>query len=129
MFCSFSCVHEVQPLPKLHGVEALERDVDRNSFAGIPAVIEVIAVIDVGDIDVVVVVPVIPPVFRPWVNRTDPIAFVLKARVSAYNQEGKAVDAESVARAKVPAVPVVRNAIAAVAAALLPGTVVGLPVL
>ena len=97
--------------------------------AGIPAVVQVVAVVDVVDVDVVVVVPVIPPGFRPRIDRADPIALVLEARVSAYNQEGKAVDAESVARAKVSAIAVVRNAVAVVAAALLPGAVIGLPVL
>ena len=108
---------------------SLQRDVDRNALAGIPAVVEVIAVVHVVDVDVVVVVPVISPGFRPWVNGTDPITLVLEARVSAYHQEGKSVDAESVAGAEVSAVAVVRNAVAAVATALLPGAVIGLPVL
>jgi hypothetical protein len=109
--------------------EPLQRDVDGNSLAGIAAVVQVVAVIHVIDIDVVVVVPVVPPGFGPWVNGTDPITFVLEARVSAYNQKGEAIDAESVAGAKVSVVPVVGNAVAAVATALLPGPVIGLPVL
>jgi len=118
----------VQPLPRLHRLEPLKRDVDCNSFAGIPPIVEVVTVVDVVDVDVVVVVPVVPPVFRPRVDGADPIALVLEAWVSAYNQEGKAVDAEAVARAKVSAVPVVGNAVTLVAAALLPVAVVGLPV-
>jgi hypothetical protein len=118
----------VQPLSKLHR-DPLERDVDRNSLTGIPAVVHVVAIVDVVDIDVVVVVPVISPGLRPGVDSADPIALVLEARVSAYDQEGEGIDAESVARPKVSAVAVVRNAITSVAPALLPGTVIGLPVL
>jgi hypothetical protein len=118
----------VQPLPNLHRVAPLQRDVDGNSLAGISPVIEVVTVVDVVDVNVVVVVPVVSPVLRPWVNGADPVALVLKTRVSAYNQERKAVDAKAVARAKVSAVPVVGNAIALIAAALPPVAVVGLPV-
>jgi hypothetical protein len=107
----------------------LPRDVDRNSNVRIPAVEQVIAVVDVGDINVVVVIPVIPPGFRPWVNKTDPIALILEARVPANNQEGQAVDAESMVRPKVSTIPVVRNAIAMVTATLLPRAVVGIPAL
>src|SRR6266404_5242250 len=107
----------------------LHRDADRNSNVRIPAVVQVVAVIDVGDINVVVVVPVIPPVFRPRVNGTDPIALVLEARVAAHNQEREAVDTEPMLRPKVPTESVIRDAVAAVAATLLPGAVVGIPAL
>jgi hypothetical protein len=119
----------VQLLSKLHRGNPLERDVDRNSLAGISAVVHVVAIVDVVDIDVVVVVPVISPGLRPGVDGADPIALVLEARVSAHDQEGEGIDAESVARPKVSAVAVVRNAITVVAPALLPGAVIGLPVL
>ncbi len=119
----------MQPLPKPHRVDPLKRETDRNSGAGIPAVVQVIAVVDVGDIDVVVVVPIVAPVFRPRINGTYPIAAVLKARVSANNQEGETVDPESMLRPKVSAESVVRDAVAAVAATLLPRAVVGVPVL
>jgi len=107
----------------------LHRDADRNSGLGIPAVEQVIAVVDVHDIDVVVVVPVIPPVFRPWVNETEPIAAVLEAGISAHNQEGESVNTEPMVPTKVSAEAVVRNAIAVVAATLLPGAVIGIPAL
>ena len=74
------------------------------------------------------VVPVIAPVVWPRVKGTDPIALVLEARVSAHNQKGEAYDAESVAGPKVSDETLVRNAIAVVATALLPGAVVRLPV-
>jgi hypothetical protein len=102
----------------------LHRDADCDSDIGIPAVVQVVAVINVGDINVVVVVPVIAPVLRPRVNGTDPIAFVLEARVSAYNHEGEAVDAKPVVLTKVSAVAVVRNAVAVVTTALSPSAMV-----
>jgi hypothetical protein len=109
--------------------EPLQCDVDRNSLAGVAAVVQVVAVVHIVDVNIVVVIPVIAPGFRPRVNCADPITLVLEARISADNQEGKAVDAESVAWAKVSVVSIVRNAVAAVATALLPGAVIGLPVL
>jgi len=117
----------VQPLPKLHRINPLHRDADRNSDVWIPAVEQVIAVVDVGDIDVVAVVPIIRPVFWPWVNQADPIAAVLEARISAHNEEREAGDAETMILTKVSAETVIRNAVAFVASALLPGAVVGVP--
>ncbi len=114
---------------KLLRFDLLYRDADGNSDVGIPAVVQVVAVIHVGDVNVVVVVPVIAPIFRPRVNRTEPITVVLEARVSADNQEGEAVDAESVVLAKISAEAVVRDAVAVISAALLPVAVVGVPVL
>ncbi len=119
----------MQPLPKLHRIEPLHRDVDCNSDVGIPAVEQVVAVVDVGDINVVCVVPIIRPVFRPRVNHTEPIAAVLEAGISAYNEEGEAVDAEPMVAAEVSTEALVRNAVAVVAAALLPSAVVGIPAL
>jgi hypothetical protein len=107
----------------------LHRNADRHSDVGIPAVVKVIAVVHVGDVNVVVVIPVIPPVFRPWVNETDPIAPILEARVPANNQKGQAVDAEPMVPTKVSTVTVVRDAVAVVAATLLPVAVVRVPAL
>ena len=87
-------------------------------------VVQVISIVGVVDIDVIGVVPVIPPVFRPWVNGTDPVALVLEAGISAHDQEGAALDSESMIRPEVSTEPVVRDAVAAVSATLLPGTVV-----
>jgi len=92
-------------------------------------VVKVVAVVDVGDINVVVVIPVISPVFRPWVNETDPIALILEARISAYNQEGQAIDTEPMVWAKVSTIPVIRDAVSVVATTLLPAAVVRIPVL
>src|SRR5229473_1099642 len=117
---------KVQPLPKLHPVEPLHRNADRNSNLGIPAVEQIVAVIDIGDVDVVGVVPVIRPVSWQRVNHAEPIAVVLEAGISAHNEEGESVDAEPVVLTKISAETIVRNA---VAAALLPVAVVGIPAL
>ena len=105
----------------------LHRDADRNSDAGITAVVQVVAVVDVGDVNVVVVIPVISPVFRPWVNKTYPIALILETRVPTNDQEGQAVDAKPMVPAKVSAVTVVRDPVAVIAATLLPVAVVRVP--
>jgi hypothetical protein len=115
-------------LSRASPIELLHRDTDRNSGVRIPAVIQVIAAIGVNDINIVGVVPIVPPVFRPWVNGTEPIALVLEPWKPAHNQEGKARNAESVIAAKVSEETVVRNVITVVAPALLPGAMVGLPV-
>jgi hypothetical protein len=107
----------------------LHRDADCNSDIGIPAVVHVVAVVGIDDINVVVVVPVISPILRPRVKGTDPIATVLEARVSAHNFEGKAVDAKSMVLTKVSAETVIRDAIAAIPATLLPSAMVGVPTL
>jgi hypothetical protein len=109
--------------------KSLQRNVDRNPRAGIPAVVKVVAIVDVVYVDIVIVIPVISPIFRPRVDGTDPVALVLEARVSPYNPKGKSIDAEPMAGPKVSAVAVVRDAVAVVAATLLPGTMVRLPVL
>ncbi len=102
----------------------LHRDADRNSRAGIPGIEQVVAVVYIGDINIVVVIPVIPPVIRPRVNQTDPIALVLEARISAHNQERQSINAEPMIPPEVSTETVVRDAVAVVAATLLPGAVV-----
>jgi len=108
--------------------EALERDVDSNSGVRIAAVVYVVAVVHVSDINVVVVVPVVSPVFWPRVNRADPVAVVLEAGISTYDQEGQAADSEAMIGTEVSAIAIIRDAVAVVAAALLPIAVVGIPV-
>jgi hypothetical protein len=116
--CSGAASPEAAPGTPLH------RDANRNTSGGIPAVEQVIAVVYVGDVDVVGVVPVVRPGSWPWINEAKPIATVLEARVSADNQEGQALDSESMRRSKVATEPIVRNAVANVAATLLPSAVV-----
>ena len=120
----------MQPLPEAApGWKPLERDTDGDAGVGIPAVVHVVAVIHIGDIDVVVVVPIVAPVFGPRVKSTDPVAVVPEAGISAYEPEWQATDSEAMLWPKVSAVPVIRNAVTVVAAALLPRAVVGVPAL
>lgn len=119
----------MQSLPKLHRVEELHRDIDRNSRTRISAIEQVIAVIDVGNINVVVVVPLIPPILWPRVNHAEPVALVLESGISAHDQERKSVDAESMIWTKVSTETVLRNTVSMVATALLPVAVIRIPVL
>ncbi len=99
-----------------------KRDADCNSRgARIPAVEQVIPVIVVVDVNIVGLVPVVSPVLRIRIDRGEPIATVLEARITAYHHEWEIVNAERVIPAIVAAVVGLRNAIAVVAAALLPG--------
>jgi hypothetical protein len=77
-------------------MEPLERDADCNAGTGIPAVVHVVAVVYVRDVNVVIVVPVGSPVIRPGINRTEPVAVILEARISADRQEGETADTKAV---------------------------------
>ena len=90
---------------------------------------QVIAVIDVDYVHVIGVVPVIRPGLGPRVNEADPIAVVLEARISSNNKEWLVINSELMLRSEISTVPVVRNAVPVVAAALMPIAMVGVPVL
>ena len=108
---------------------SVHRDADCDSIPWIPAVEHVIAVPGVFDIHIIVVVPVFCPIFRPRVDEADPEAAVLEAGIAANHDQWVAVDAEVVVRTKVPAITVLGDAVAVVAAALLPVAVLGLPIM
>jgi hypothetical protein len=108
---------------------ALPRDADRKPDIGIASVVQVVAVVDIGDVNVVVVIPVVPPIFRPWVNETDPIALILEAGESANNNKGPVVNPEPMVTTKVSTVAVVGDSVAVVTSALLPVAVVRVPAL
>jgi hypothetical protein len=108
-------------------MESMEGDANCNPRAiGIPAVVQVIAAIAVIDVNIVGLVPGVSPVFRIRINKSEPIAIVLEAWEPAHHQERKAVDAEPVIPAIVATEIIVGNAVAVVAAALLPSAVLGL---
>jgi hypothetical protein len=92
-------------------------------------VIHVIPVIDVVDVNVVSFVPSARPVFRPWINDTEPEAAVLESGVSTDDQEWGAVNAKPVSTAKMRTEAVFRNAVAPVTAAFAPATMFMLPIL
>jgi len=103
-----------------------KRDADCNPGAArIPAVEQVIPVIHVIDVNVVGLVPVGSPVFRIGIIEIEPKAVVLEARKPAHHHEGEVVYAEPVARTIVGVKNVVRYPVAVVAAALLPGAMLG----
>lgn len=113
----------VEALPSI----ALERNRDCNPHAGVLAVVYVVPIIAVIDIDIVGFVPIWRPVFRPWIDKRDPITVVLEARVTAYKEHRKAADAEEVFTPEVAPETVFRNAVAVVTAALLPTAVISIP--
>jgi hypothetical protein len=73
-------------------------------------------------------VPAGSPVFWIRINETEPIATVLEARKPANLHKRKAEDEKCVILTIIAAEIVVRNAVAVVAAALLPVAVFGRPV-
>ena len=118
--------------PGLHCVTARDErlvqvEADGNAIAGISAVVQVIAITVVVHVYIIVVVPIGIPVLRPRVNQTEPIAAVMEAAMPANIPHGETVDAEPVILAIVATETILRNTIAAVAAALLPGAVLRLP--
>jgi hypothetical protein len=80
---------------KLDWEAKLEHDANGNPIAGIRRVTQVISVTDVININVIGVVPTC----RPRLNKSEPIAAILKARISA-NHPGT-LDAEFVPSAKI----------------------------
>jgi hypothetical protein len=102
-------------------------EADGDAVAGISAVIQIISVTVVVHVYVIVVVPVGIPVLRPRVNQTEPIAAVMEAAMSPNISHRKTVNAEPVILAIVATEAVIRNVVAVVAAALLPGAVLRLP--
>lgn len=87
-------------------------------------VVHVISIVSVDNVNIVGFIPTACPIAGPRVNKAEPIAAVLEARESANNHVGLTEDDEPVFWAKVAIVTVVRDAVAAVAAALLPRAVV-----
>ena len=106
----------------------LHRDADCNTYAGMPAVIQVVAVIVIDNINVVGVIPIGRPITRIWIDHTEPVATILEARISTDYQEGKSANAEAMSHSKVATETIVRNAKTVVSAPLLPAAVIGLPV-
>jgi hypothetical protein len=87
-------------------------------------VVHVISIVRVDNVNVVGLVPVVCPVAWPRVNKGEPVAAVLEARKSSNDHIWLAVNDESVPWAKIAMVALVWDAVAVVAAALLPGAVV-----
>jgi hypothetical protein len=105
----------------------LERDTDCDPDAGVHAVIYVVPIVGVINIYVVGFVPRRRPRFRPRIDKRNPIAVVLEARIPAHEDRRKAVDAEEVVTPEVEPEAIIRNSVAVVAATLTPTAVVVIP--
>ena len=109
-------------------IRLLQRYVDRDVHSRMATIAEVVPVIYVVNVNVVGLIPVRCPGFRPRINNREPEAAVLEARASVDDDHGRAVNAEIVPTAKMLAEPVLWNAIACIASAVVPGAVFTFPV-
>src|ERR1017187_8608067 len=100
---------------------------DRESHIRITAVVKVVPIVII-DVKVVGVIPVVGPVFRPWIHQQERKALVLKARIPHVHNRERAHH-EEVLAAEIEIEASLRQISAAVAATLLPGAMVGGPVL
>jgi hypothetical protein len=96
---------------------------DGNTIAGISTVVQIISVTVVVHVHVIVVVPIVCPVFGPRVHQTEPKSAVLEAAIPANIHHGEIVEAKRVILPIVLTKTVIRDAVAAVTAALLPRAV------
>ena len=93
------------------------------------SVVHVIPIINVVDVNVIGFVPGARPVFRPWINDTEPETPVPESRVSTHYKHWGAVNAKPVLTAKVGTKAVVGNAVASVASTFMPSSMFLLPML
>ena len=116
-----NCTPGVAPL------ESLEFDRYRQADARIGTVIQIVTIV-IAYIDVVGRIPVLAPALRPWIEDEERESAVGEARV-AHVDGGTEAHAEPMVVAEVLIVSDLRNVIAAVAAALGPGSMLARPVL
>jgi hypothetical protein len=128
--CLSAFKHAGAKLVLLHrlNVQSVRVDIDGDTIARIPTVVQVIAVARVVNVDIIVVVPVVGPIFRPGLGEAEPEATILETGVSADDHNGVTVNAEVVIGAKVAVIAVFGNAVTVVPSALLPIAMFGLPV-
>jgi len=105
----------------------LKRNRDGDWIIGVIAVIQVVPIAGVVKVHIVGFVPVLPPGFRPRINDCDPVSVVLEARLSAYENQRKSIDAEEVIAAEVEPEASLGNPIAVIAASLGPALVIAFP--
>jgi len=106
----------------------LHRNPDRYPGPRIPAIKQVVSIVYVIDVDVVRVIPVVSPVFRPWVDGTEPVSAILETRVSSHHHEREDADSEPMIPSKVSAETFIGNTVSVVSATLRPSAVIRLPV-
>jgi len=91
-------------------------------------VVHVVSVVDVVDIDIVSPVPSFRPGFRTGINHTEPVATILETRVAFDYDDGDFVNTEPVSAAEISVEAINRDAISVVAAAIVPGAMLALPI-
>jgi len=106
---------------------SIQVETDSDAIVGVSTVVQIISVTVVVHVYVIVVVPIAVPVFRPGIHQTEPIAAVMEASMSADIPYLEIGEAEPVVLAIVATETVLRNAVTAVTAALLPRAVLRLP--
>ena len=94
----------------------------------IECVDEVVAVVQVRHIYRIGIKPVGRPVVWPWIDHLYPIVSVLESGVPTDEGHWIFIDTEDVRRTKVCLVALLRDAIAAISATLLPGVMLRLPI-
>ena len=92
-------------------------------------VVHVVSVVDVVDINVVSPVPGWRPCFRTGIDDAEPVAPELKTRVAFDCDHGNFVNAEPVSAAEISVEAINRDAISVVAAAIVPGAMLSLPIM
>src|ERR1039458_2534238 len=131
-----------QPLPTPRGVPLwgrqrsygwspnrgyLQRHGDGKPDVRIAAVVEVVSIV-VVDVNVIRAIPVFRPVFRIWIDQQERVGALEEARIT-HVHNGATSHAEEVLAAETEIEAGLRNVVTAVASALLPGAMVGRPVL
>ena len=91
----------------------------------IAAVVKVVSIV-VVDVNVVVLIPVFGPILRPRINQQERIPAVLETRIALIHNRAR-VQTEEVLVAEIETEAVLRHVVAAIASALRPGSMVGLP--
>jgi hypothetical protein len=115
--------------PQFRSVAAgLQGDVDGDGDSRMPPVVHVISIIDVVDIDLVGPVPDRRPGLRAGINYIKPEAPKLETRGAFDHYDRDVVDPKPVPTAEMSAEAVFRDAISVVAASLVPGTMLTMPI-
>ena len=104
-------------------------EADGNAIVGISVVAKIISPIIENHIHVIAVVPIARPGFRPRIDHTEPKAAVLEALLSANIHHVQTTEEEPVILAVILIETGIRDAVAVVTAALLPGPVLRLPIM
>ncbi len=92
-------------------------------------VVHVVSVVDVVDIDIVSPIPGRRPCFRAGIDDAKPVSTELEAGIAFDYDDRNLVDAEPVSAAEMGAEAIVGNAIPVVSAAIVPATMLTVPIM